>query len=166
MRDRGRLRIVRPACAGFVLLLTLGCGGEERGGSNVGDETPAALEDRQAAFLAALASLDADRVGALFEDDAVLHVANMPAITGGEAIREFYRNVFGFMAATEATTEILRGSEADDIGYASGSTANEFRGPDGPVRYAGKFLVVWRKVGEEWRVAAYAISSDAPEGPS
>jgi ketosteroid isomerase-like protein len=153
-------------CVGFLLFVALGCAAEEGGGPGVGNEAPAALEDRHAEFLAAMASLDADRVGAFFADDAVLQVANMPAITGGEAIREFYRNVFGFMAATEATTEILRGSEADDIGYASGSTANEFRGPDGPVRYAGKFLVVWRKVGEEWRVAAYAISSDAPEGPS
>lgn len=48
------------------------------------------LDQRQSESFAALEARDADTTAALFADEAVVHVANMPPIEGRSAIREFY----------------------------------------------------------------------------
>jgi ketosteroid isomerase-like protein len=121
------------------------------------------LEQRQADFFAAVEARDADRVAELFSERGVVHVANMPPIEGRSAIREFYGNMFGFLTASEATPEATYLSEGGRMAYGVGSTENEFRGPDGPVAYLGKYLLVWEKVDDEWRVAAYSISGNESE---
>jgi uncharacterized protein (TIGR02246 family) len=116
--------------------------------------------DRQAGFLSAMAARDANRLAAFFTDDAVLHVANMPAVSGAEAIRSFYGNVFRFMTSTTATVERYRVSAAGDLAYTLGRVANTFAGPDGPSEYQGKFFIAWERRDGEWRVAAYGVSND------
>jgi branched-chain amino acid transport system substrate-binding protein len=119
-------------------------------------------EKRQDEFLAAMAARDADRVAAMFADDAVLHIAGMPPIAGRAAIHRFYGNMFGFLSASSATPESLHVS--GDMAYGTGHSSNEFRGADGPVSYAGKYLLVWKREGSEWFIAAYSISSNQPDG--
>jgi hypothetical protein len=46
---------------------------------------------------------------------------------------------------------------------ASGGVANAFRGPQGPIEYAGKYLLVWRKLADDWVIVLYGISSNQPE---
>jgi ketosteroid isomerase-like protein len=96
----------------------------------------------------------------LFADDAVLHVANMPPVQGRDAIRRFYGNLFGFLSASAATPETLHISAGGDMAYGVGSATNEFRGPQGPAVYAGKYFLVWRKVADEWMVVLYGVSSN------
>jgi ketosteroid isomerase-like protein len=124
--------------------------------------TRAALDARQAELFAAMADRDADRLAELFAHDAVLHVANMPPVEGQRAIREFYGNLFGFLAGSSATPGATYMSASGDMAYGTGSTTNEFRGPDGTVTYTGKYVLVWRREAGDWRVALYAISSDQP----
>jgi ketosteroid isomerase-like protein len=122
------------------------------------------LDQRQEEFTAAVAARDADRTAELFAEDAVLHIANRAPIEGNRAIRQFYGNVFGFMSASRATPETTRLAEGGDMAYGIGRTSNEFRGPDGPVEYTGKYLLVWRKIAGDWRIVAYSLSSNQPEG--
>jgi ketosteroid isomerase-like protein len=121
------------------------------------------LELRQHAFVAALAARDADALGALFAEDAVLHVAGMPAIEGRPAIRDLYRKMFGFLAGSAAVFERMHVSDAGDMAYSIGRATNEFRGPQGPVTYAGKFSLIWRHRAGEWVVVVYSVSSDQPD---
>jgi ketosteroid isomerase-like protein len=121
------------------------------------------LGQRQGELFAALAARDADRTAALFADDALLHVAGMPPIQGRIAIREFYSNVFGFLSASSATPEMTHISDSGDLAYGVGRVANAFRGPQGPVEYAGKYLLVWRKLADDWVIVLYGISSNQPE---
>lgn len=121
------------------------------------------LELRQQAFVAALAARDADALGTLFAEDAVLHVAGMPAIEGRPAIRDFYRKMFGFLTGSAATFERVLVSDAGDLAYSIGRATNEFRGPEGPVAYAGKFSLIWRHRAGEWVVVLYSVSSDQPD---
>lgn len=123
-----------------------------------------ALAAQQQRFIAAASARDADALSALFAEDGVLHVAGRPPVRGQAAVRQFYGAVFSFMTASSMTPERLDMGGGGDMAWGAGTTTNEFRGPDGTVRYAGKYLLVWRRVGDEWRVAAYAISSDEPQG--
>jgi ketosteroid isomerase-like protein len=118
------------------------------------------VAQRQADYHAAMAARDADRIAAMFSEDAVLHIANMPPVEGREAIHRFYTRMFGFLSATSATPETLVVSAGGDMAYGTGRTINEFRGPEGPVSFAGKYALIWRKPGDAWLVAIYTVSSN------
>jgi ketosteroid isomerase-like protein len=124
--------------------------------------TRAALDARQAELFAAMADRDAERVADLFAHDAALHIANMPPVEGQRAVREFYGNLFGFLTGSTTTPAATHVAASGDMAYGTGRTTNEFRGPDGAVRYTGKYVLVWRREAGDWRVALYAISSDEP----
>ncbi len=120
----------------------------------------AALHARQSEFLGALEARDAARVSEFFTDDAVLHVAGMPAIQGRRAIRSFYDNVFRFLASSEATAGEIRLSAAGDLAYVTGESRNRFQSPGGAQEFQGKFVMVWERRAGEWQVAMYALSND------
>jgi ketosteroid isomerase-like protein len=126
---------------------------------------PQRLEQRQSEFLAALSARDVERTMAHFADDAVLHIANMPAIQGRAAIGRFYENVFRFLAASDPMAELTRVSSGGDMAYTVGRVTNTFAGEQGEVEHTGKFTLVWERRDGEWWVAVYGISSDRPDTP-
>jgi ketosteroid isomerase-like protein len=132
----------------------------------VGGETGSAdgLHLRQSSFLAAMAARDADQMAAHFSEDAVVHIANQPALRGRSVIRQFYGTVFRFLEGSDAVAEMTHVSAAGDLAYSVGRVDNVFRGEDGAVSYAGKYLLVWENHGGEWLIAAYTVSSDQPGG--
>ncbi len=161
---RGRYRSTRTGAREAVLVLmgaALACSPDAGRVSPGG--TLDGLEARQAEFLDAMEARDASRVAGLFEDAAVLHVANMPPVEGREAIAGFYGNLFGFLLASAAVPERLELSEGGGMAWGIGRTTNEFMGPDGPVAYAGKYATVWRHGEGEWRIVLYSVSSDHSE---
>lgn len=162
------MRAPSTAIAAVGLLLATSCAHQPPIAATAAAAHPAtaALEERQAEFFAALAARDADRVAALFSDDAVLHVANMPPVEGRAAIRQFYGRMFGFLSASSATAETTQVSESGDMAVSIGRSANEFRGPEGPVEYAGKYVLVWRRLAGDWRIVLYGISSNQPAADS
>ena len=165
-RGGARAALARPVGHLLVLMAALVAAGcADRAGGPSPEEDRARLGERQNEFFAALQARDADRTAVLFADDAVLQVANMPPMEGQEGIRRFYANLFGFLSGSEAVPEATHLSRSGDLAYSVGATTNEFRGPDGPVSYSGKYVLVWRKVEADRRIAVYAISSDeAQEG--
>lgn len=120
------------------------------------------LEQRQTSFLAALSGKDPDATAGHFSENGVLHVANMPALHGREAIRQFYGNVFRFLTESESTPDTMQFSDGADMAYGMGRVSNAFEGPQGRTEFAGKYLLVWEKRDGEWSIAAYSLSSDHP----
>jgi len=151
----------RSLAAPLLLLLLAGACAHIANAAS--DDAATRLERREAAFHAAAADRDAERVTAFFADDAVLHVAGMPEIRGREAIGRFYANMYRFLAATRATPVSRQAASSGDLAYSTGRTVNEFRGPDGVVSYAGKYALVWTRQDGEWLVSLYAVSSDQPD---
>jgi ketosteroid isomerase-like protein len=121
------------------------------------------LEARQNSFLEGLSSRDLERTTGHFSDDATLHVANMPALHGREAIGRFYGNVFRFMRESTAVPEMIEMSRSGDLAYSTGKVSNAFESEEGRIRYSGKYLLVWKRVAGEWLIAHYGISNDHPE---
>jgi ketosteroid isomerase-like protein len=120
------------------------------------------FEARQAEFFEAMTARDADWIAGLFADAAELHVANMPPVVGQSAIRQFYGRMFEFLSASTAAPSGMHVSAGGDMAYSTGRTANEFRGAEGPVSYAGKYVLVWKRVADDWRVVLYAVSGNQP----
>jgi len=154
------MRRLEIRIVGLAVLLASACA--PRGVPTAGAEY-GPLEQRQAAFLAAMAARDAERTAAFFADGAVLHIAGMPAIEGRDAIRGFYGNMFGFLAESAAVPRTLELSAGGDMAYSHGTTSNTFRGPQGTSTYTGKYVLVWRRIDGDWRIVLYAVSSDAAD---
>jgi ketosteroid isomerase-like protein len=154
---KGQERYMRPSTLALLAVLATACA---HGPGSGADAELARLEQRQTDFLAALAARDVEQTAAHFAEDAVLQVANMPPVQGRSAIRQFYGNVFRFMAASESTPEILRIASGGDMADTTGRVANTFRGGQGPVQYAGKYLLVWEKRSGEWSIVVYSISNN------
>jgi ketosteroid isomerase-like protein len=121
------------------------------------------LQEREATFLAALAAKNPEQAAAHFADDAVLHVANMPPVQGRNAIREFYANIFRFLDSSVSASEVVRTSSSGDMGYSLGRVTNVFASEHGRMEYAGKYILVWERRGEQWLIATYSISNNQPE---
>jgi uncharacterized protein (TIGR02246 family) len=126
-------------------------------------QAQAELQQRQAGFLAALGSKDAAKVAAYFTEDAVMHVANMPVVKGRRAIETFYGNIFRFLSDSTSTPEVLQLAGSADLAYAHGAVTNIFEGQQGRTEFPGKYLLVWKKAGELWLVAAYGVTADRAE---
>lgn len=128
------------------------------------DEDGEALQQRERDFLAAMQAKDLERTAAYFAESAVLHVANMAPVEGRAAIRQFYGNVFRFLNSSASTPEALRVASGGDMAYSVGRVTNIFQGPQGPVQYAGKYLLVWEKRENVWSIVAYSVSNNRAEG--
>jgi len=63
---------------------------------------------------------------------------------GVGGIGEFYGNEFRFLDAMSATPGGLAVHAAGDIVFTTSSTSNEFLGPDWPVSYTRKYVLVGR----------------------
>jgi uncharacterized protein (TIGR02246 family) len=152
----------RPALltATLTALAASACAGPPDTPTSAGWE---ALEEGQRGFVAAVASRDAEAVASFFAEDGIMHVAGMPSVEGREAVLRFYDNLFNFLTASRMEPGDLQLSRGGDMAYVFGATTNAFQGPDGPVEYAGKYVLVWREIGGEWRIAVYAVSSDASQ---
>lgn len=121
----------------------------------------AAIRSRGAALVAAEQARDTPAAVAYFAEDAVIHMAMMPAVTGRAALPELYEGLYSmlgpegsFSAATTGVTVAASGDLAVEHGV------NQFT--IGGAMSAGKYLAVWRKVDGEWYVSHLAVSDDQP----
>lgn len=118
------------------------------------------LEARQQAFLAALSERELDATMAHFASDAVVHVANMPAFVGEEAIRNLYRNVFRAIASADYIVASTEMSASADLAYSHGAVTTVFRGPEGEMVFPGKFVLIWARREGDWQLVHYGISNN------
>lgn len=114
----------------------------------------AALEAMTAAYQTAIRAGDHATIAALYADDAVVHPANRPAERGRGALDAFFEATDSEPQELSFTTTDLVVAESGDMAYEVGTVA----GPDG----AGKYLTVYRRTPDGWRIAADAWSGDAP----
>lgn len=124
---------------------------------------PAAIvAERNAAFMAAVAAHDGAAVGALYAEDGVVMPPGMAGIEGREAIGQYFQ---GGMDAGIARLELAAGDvaavSADTI--IERSTSRVFNAA-GDVIEDGKYVVVWRKIGDQWFISwdIWNASAEAP----
>jgi len=113
----------------------------------------------QRRFLHLFAMNDPAGIAACYTEDAQMLVANMDVIRGRAAIE----SVFKFTAVRGHTLEF----QTEEI-EVTGMTAVEVgrytrRRADGSTFDRGKYMVVWKRVGDEWRIHRDMFSTSVPK---
>ena len=155
----------------LLAILALGASGMERKHDNpdAGQTAAAAAADEQAIrainerWLQLIRAKDASGVAQLYDEDAAVMPANEKAAHGREAIGEWWNRSMQ-MPGYDLTfqTDQLVLSRSGDMALDRGTYRFAATPPAGPISDTGKFVVVWRKIGGEWKVAADIFNSDLP----
>lgn len=110
----------------------------------------AAIEAMTADYTAAVQAGDAAAVSALHADDAILHPPNESSISGREAIDAYLATIHAEPVGLTYTTDNVVVSESSDMAYEVGTWEG------------GKYLTVYRRTPDGWRIVADSWSDDAP----
>jgi uncharacterized protein (TIGR02246 family) len=116
------------------------------------------IEAANTQFSAMTAKRDAAGLAALYAADGQLLPAGSEAIRGREEIRKFWQGALdsGVAAIALKTIEVFAaGSTATEVGQ------YELRDADGKVLDRGKYIVVWRHEGHNWRLLRDMFSTNA-----
>lgn len=158
-----------------ALLLLPACQGSEKPGKRIADGNAAAAvdvgADEQAIrgqvdrWLQLVKAKDAAGIAALYAEDGAVMPPNAPIGRGRDSIQKTWAAMMqtpGF-DLTFVPEQIIVSSSGDmalDRGtYRLAIAANGTAQTD-----TGKYVVVWRKIGGEWKAAADIFNSDLPAG--
>lgn len=110
------------------------------------------------AYVAAVEAGDAMKIAMLYTEDAVEMAPGHPAIEGRQAIEEYYRKLFsdGATKVSGFTLTHLETRATGDSGYDVGTYRQTVAMGDKTMQESGKYVVIVKRDGGEWRVA-YAI---------
>ncbi|MDX1418727.1 MAG: DUF4440 domain-containing protein [Rubricoccaceae bacterium] len=124
--------------------------------TNVSDPAAdrAAIEAMTAEYTRAVQAADADAVSALYADDATIHPPNEPSVSGREALDAYFATIHAEPQAITFVTEDVVVSESADLAYEVGSWE------EGGA--TSKYLTVYLRTPEGWRIVADSWSADAP----
>lgn len=110
---------------------------------------------------------DVERWASLYADDARVFPSNGLLVTGKEAIRNLFAELFaspGFEINWEVTR--VEVSRAGDLGYVVGTheaTVNDAEG--NPITDRGKWIAIWKKQADgTWKCIEDIWNSDLPAG--
>jgi uncharacterized protein (TIGR02246 family) len=138
------------------LLLTLGTAARS---DTAADELTIRELDQK--WLAAAQARDATASAGFYATDGALLPADGPIAQGTQAIIAAWRGILGMKNAklTFAPTQVTVAG-AGDMAYEIGTYEFSFDGDKGPVKDVGKYVVVWKTIGGDWKVAADIFNSD------
>jgi uncharacterized protein (TIGR02246 family) len=109
----------------------------------------------------AMESKDATTFVSFYADDAVLMLANQPAIQGRNAIRGSLEEMFRLPNLSFSFTPTrIDVAEAGDFAYETGTYrfAADMQGTR--LTDEGKFVTVWKKIGADWKIVSDINNSD------
>ena len=122
------------------------------------------------AYVKATLAGDARAVAALYTEDAVEMPPNQPAARGRAAIEAYYQKQFSDPSVkfSDFTLNHLETTAAGEVGYDVGTYKQAMTMQGKPATDSGKYAVILKKVGGEWKVAYAIYNSDQPPmgGPS
>ena len=149
--------------------LLMGCNPTTDVQRNQPAEVKSAAADEQAIcganerWLQLIRSKDASGIGQLYAQDAVALPQNEKAAIGREAIAKWWgRQMQTPDYVLTFGTEQLVFSAPGDMALDRGWYRFSAQGPNGPINDTGKYVVVWRKIDGEWKVAADIFNTDLP----
>jgi ketosteroid isomerase-like protein len=125
-----------------------------------------------AELVAAFNAEDAARAALLYTDDAVLMPANMPMIKGRAAIEGHLKKEF---AAVDMTLQLKPIESMIEGSQGFGMGTSTFTPKGGGVSQAaagartadtGKYVLVFKRVGTDWKIAYDIFNSDATTPPA
>jgi len=116
------------------------------------------IEKLNAEWVAAFNKGDAAAVAALYTEDAYVLPPGSAMVKGRAAIEAFWRQAAQQMSDAKLTTVDvlpLGRSAAREIGTVTLKTKSQ-----PPQEVVGKYVVVWRKIGRDWKLATDIWNTD------
>jgi ketosteroid isomerase-like protein len=132
-----------------------------------GNHNNPSIVQRADAYLKAVLAGDAEAVSANFDDNAILMPPNQPLLRGKPAIQQFYE---GFCHSPVKPTAFLfdhlEATTSGEYGYDVGTyKLSMVVGPGRNLDDTGKYTVVLKHSGGEWKIAYLIFNSDLPSHP-
>jgi uncharacterized protein (TIGR02246 family) len=106
-------------------------------------------------WVAAVSKKDPKAISEFYATDGSILAPGAPIAQGRDAIAKAWKGFVGLkdFSLTFEPTKISV-AKAGDMAYELGTYTLSFSTDKGPVRENGKYVVVWKKVGKTWKVAA------------
>jgi uncharacterized protein (TIGR02246 family) len=129
-------------------------------------KTDAALDTLAADFAAAFTAKDASRIAAFYADDALVMPPGQMAVKGRDNIEAYFRRGFAQDFVSMDVTP-LESATSGSFGFEAGRSRLLLRGgaPQPAAGTAGaaetgKYLLVYKKVGSQWKIAYDIFNGD------
>lgn len=117
-----------------------------------------AIEGTNAQFVKAANSGDTARVASLYTEDAVLLAPNAPMARGRQEIKAFFDGMVAQMGLPKLQLITKQVEEHGDTAWEVGVYTMTLQG----VSDEGKYIVVWKRQGDDWKLAADIWNTDSP----
>ena len=120
-------------------------------------DTRSAIRAANAEFSAAVAKSDSAALAALYAADGEVMPAGSDPVRGTAAIQKFWQGALssGIAGVSLKTVEVFaQGSTATEVGQ------YELRDKAGKVLDHGKYIVIWRRDGDHWKLFRDMFSTD------
>jgi len=125
-----------------------------------------AIRDLNVRFGEAAASKDAEAAVALYAADGVIMAPGADMAKGTEAIRAVWTELLKTPGlAVAVIPEQVDVAASGDLAADMGRLELAMDLPDGPAKEVLKYLVVWKKVDGQWKVAFDTWNANAPAPP-
>lgn len=108
-------------------------------------------------FVAVANRNDVEAFAELYTDDALIMMPGMPAVTGRHGAMLFAERIRSRQPA-RLVLVTLEVQGAGDVAWERG--ASEWILPDGEVADRGKYIVVWKRTAEGWRLHRDIMNAD------
>ena len=114
-------------------------------------------------WLQHITARDSAAIARFYADDGVVMPPGQPLSSGRESVQRFWQSMFEIPEFNLTfSPERIEFSRAGDMALDRGTYRFTGRPGGQAVDETGKYVVVWKKVGGEWKVAADIFNSDRP----
>ena len=148
----------------FLIALLCGCASRPITSDIESGDAENAIRIANSAFMTNVRAANIDAlVNSYYAPDAVLMTANAPAINGRDSIRNFFTTILGGGAVDIALTtdNVMQSCDmATETGHYDFAMTPRSSAP-ATSHELGKYVVVWRKIGGQWRVVVDSFSANA-----
>ena len=114
-----------------------------------------AIRAKDATWLAAVAARDAAGEAAMFADDGIAYREMAEPIAGPAGFQAYATKFYADnpKSVSSWTTRSVMVAPSGDLAVQTGAYHETGAGPRGDKENRGNFVTVWKKVGDDWKVA-------------
>ena len=119
-------------------------------------DAAAGIAETNEAFEQAVAAGDVDALAALYTPNAMLMAPNAPVAQGQDAIRSAFEGMLAEVGTLDLTSNEIEafGDTAFEVG------GYVLEGPDGAHLDHGKYIVIWKRTPDGWKLHRDIFNSD------
>jgi uncharacterized protein (TIGR02246 family) len=158
-----RRQVAGSLIAGVVAVLLGSCAASQKPTVDAA-AIKSAIEGINQKYAAAVAARDTDAVAGLYAVDGRTLPPNGPRADGHDAIRALWAHFLSTpgLNLTFSSSDLTI-SEAGDMAVDVGAYHMTMDGPKGkPIEDVGKYVTIFKKVGDEWKISVDTFNSDKP----